>query len=70
MNKIVKSFLLILFLILMVLSLLIDFILSNILFVIKLIVKSIINIFNPRTGIENIVIDLTDYDESESDNDE
>ena len=54
----------------MVLSLLIDFILSNILFVIKLIVKSIINIFNPRTGIENIVIDLTDYDESESDNDE
>lgn len=49
----------------MAINLLINFILSNILFVIKLIVKSIINIFNPRTGIENIIIDLTNYDERE-----
>lgn len=49
----------------MVLNLLINFILSNILFAIKLIVKSITNIFNLRTGIENIIIDLTNYDERE-----
>lgn len=49
----------------MVLNLLINFILSNILFAIKLIVKSITNIFNSRTGIENIIIDLTNYDERE-----
>ena len=49
----------------MILNLLINFILSNILFAIKLIVKSITNIFNSRTGIENIIIDLTNYDERE-----
>ena len=49
----------------MVLNLLINLILSNILFAIKLIVKSITNIFNSRTGIENIIIDLTNYDERE-----